>query len=339
MNYRLDLGPWNHVFAVPCSLVDSHIKLAGREQLQVILWLLRHGGQEVTPEALAQALGITQDAALDALEYWCDRGLLAASQGALLPVPQPALRQDPVPGQTPVPPQAPGPEPVPSQELPPKKRLLRPDGSHVATRAAESEAMRFLMQEAEAVLGKTLSPAMSSLLVSITDDYGLPVEVTVMLLNYAAETGRVGTSYIDAVAREWSQAGIFSVPAAEERLRALGKIRRAWGRVSAAAGLNRRAPSKAEGERASRWVDEWHFSDEMLSAAYDACAEHTGKFSAAYMDKILTDWHQKGIRTPEDLEESRRAAQEKAQEEERDGKSYDIDALAELSTLDLPEEL
>lgn len=337
MNYRLDLGPWNQVFAVPCSLVDSHIKLAGKEQLQVILWLLRHGGQEVTPEALAQALGLSQDAVLDALDYWCDRGLLAASQGALMPVPQPDVQQPPAPEPGPVPRQ--DPDPAPARELPSKKRLPRPDGSHVAARATESGAMRFLMQEAEAVLGKTLSPAMSALLVSITDDYGLPVDVTVMLLNYAAETGRVGTSYIDAVAREWSEAGIFSVPAAEERLRALGKIRRAWGRVSAAAGLNRRAPSKAEGERASRWVDEWHFSDEMLSAAYDACAEHTGKFSAAYMDKVLTGWHEKGIRTLEDLEKSRRAAQEKAQEEERGGKSYDIDALAELSTLDLPEEL
>ena len=45
MEYRLDVGMWNQVFAVPCALVDQHLKLAGKEQLQVILWLLRYPGQ------------------------------------------------------------------------------------------------------------------------------------------------------------------------------------------------------------------------------------------------------------------------------------------------------
>lgn len=332
MDYRLDMGAWNQVFAVPSALVDQHIKLAGKEQLQVILWVLRHGGERFSPETLSEALGVSPDTVQDALEYWCDRGLLAAEGEALRPAPLPEKTESvPVPQPRQL-------EPAP-RELPPKKRMLRPDGEHLAARMAESEAMRFLMQEAEAVLGKTLSPAMTSLLVTVTDDYGLPVEVVVMLLHYVAEVSKTGTSYIDAVAREWAEAGIFSVAAAEERLRALSKERQAWARVSAAAGLSKRAPSKTEAQRAVRWVEEWHFSDEMLSAAYDACAEHTGKFSAAYMDKVLFSWYEKGIHTPEELAESRRAVQGKAQEESRSGKSYDIDELAAMSTLDLPEEL
>ena len=62
---------------------------------------------------------------------------------------------------------------------------------------SESDSVRYLMQEAEATLGKTLSPAMTSLLLTITDDYGLPVEVTVMLLHYAKEVQKTGTAYID----------------------------------------------------------------------------------------------------------------------------------------------
>ena len=38
MDYRLDIGMWNQVFAVPCALVDRHLKLAGKEQLQVLLY-------------------------------------------------------------------------------------------------------------------------------------------------------------------------------------------------------------------------------------------------------------------------------------------------------------
>ena len=84
MAYRLDLGMWNQVFAVPCALVDRHLKLAGKEQLQVILFALRHAGESFGPGDLAAALGMTEDAALDALDYWTDRGLLALQGEELL---------------------------------------------------------------------------------------------------------------------------------------------------------------------------------------------------------------------------------------------------------------
>ena len=55
MEYTLHMGPWSSVFAVPTALVDRYIKLAGKEQLQVLLWMLRHGGEAVQPDLLAQA--------------------------------------------------------------------------------------------------------------------------------------------------------------------------------------------------------------------------------------------------------------------------------------------
>lgn len=333
MDYRLDIGMWNQVFAVPCALVDRHLKLAGREQLQVLLFALRHAGDAFTPESMARDLGITADQAQDGLEYWCDRGLLSQSGEELLPMPQET---------PPAPANIPESEPISAKEppaLPPKKRLLRPDGQHLTARLAESEDVRYLMQEAETTLGKTLSPAMSSLLLTITDDYGLPAEVTVMLLHYAKEIGRTGTSYIDSVARDWAESGIFSLEAAEEKLRQLTKTRLAWGKVSSAAGLLKRSPSKSEAEKSCRWVYEWGFSQDMLVEAYEACVNHTGKFSAAYMDKVLTGWHDLDIKDPETLERYKQAAAEKKDEQNGSEKSYDLDELEKLSHLRLPDEL
>ncbi len=336
MEYRLDIGMWNQVFAVPCALVDRHLKLAGKEQLQVLLYALRHAGEGFTPEGMAEALGMAAEEALDGLEYWCGRGLLNKVGQELLPVPQ----DEGASGEG---------EASPDQEaagekgeLPPKKRMVRPDGGHLTARLAESDGVRFLMQEAEAALGKTISPAMSSLLLTITDDYGLPVEVTVMLLNYAREVGRVGTSYIDSVARDWAESEIFSLEAAEEKLQQLTKARLAWGKVSAAAGLPKRSPSKSEEERACRWVYDWGFSQEMLEAAYETCADHTGKFSAAYMDKVLTKWRQAGVADRGGLERYRQAAAAKKDSTGSAGsagKSYDISELEQLSGLRLPDKL
>lgn len=346
MDYRLDIGMWNRVFAVPCALVDRHLKLAGKEQLQVVLFALRHAGEGFTPESLAQALGMTVEQALDGLEYWCDRGLLSQSGQELLPLPQAgdaAMEMTAAPAPEPEAPAAVMPEavqaPPEKPALPPRKRLLRPDGEHLTARLAESENVRFLMQEAESTLGKTLSPAMSSLLLTITDDYGLPAEVTVMLLHYAKEIGRTGTSYIDSVARDWAESSIFSLEAAEEKLQQLSKARLAWGRVSAAAGLSKRSPSKSEEEKACRWVYEWGFQPEMLSAAYEVCADHTGKFSASYMDKVLTGWHKLNITDLKALEQHRQAAAAKKESKTGTEKSYDTDTLEQLSILRLPDKL
>lgn len=340
MDYRLDIGMWNQVFAVPSVLVDRHLKLAGKEQLQVILWVLRNAGQSFSPESMAEALGMSVELALDALEYWCDRGLLAQTGELLNPVPQPETQTEAAPGSQPTPgfQQVLQPKNQPEKSvLLPRKRLMRPDGQHLTTRMAESETMRFLMQEAETTLGKTLSPAMSTLLLTITDDYGLPAEVTVMLLHYAQEVGRTSTTYIDTVARDWAESSIFSIEAAEAKLQQLTRSRLAWGKVSSAAGLVKRSPSKSEEEKACRWVYDWSFSPEMLRAAYDACVDHTGKFSAPYMDRVLTGWHNAGVRNLQELDAYNNKSQ--SDQNQQQDKSYDINELERMSSLRLPKNL
>ena len=325
MEYRLHMGPWNSVFAVPTALVDRYLKLAGKEQLQVLLWMLRHGGEAFSPEALAQELALDQDAVLDALDYWQQEGLLASREGQLTPAAQPEAPQAPAAPQASA--QAPG--------LPPKRRLVRPDTQHLAARMGESEEIRFLMQEAQATFGKTISPAMAATLLAMCDDYGLPVEVVVMLLHYAKDVGKTGTAYLDSVARDWAESGVFTLEAAEKKLQELEEHRQAWAKVQSAAGLPRRAPSRKEEDAAYRWVYQWKFTGEMLRAAYERCVDNTGKFNISYINKILEGWHKQGARNLQEVE----ALEAKKKEEREQGTSYDIDQLEKMSFFDLPEEL
>lgn len=337
MEYSLDMGAWNTVFAVPCALVDRHIRLAGKEQLQVILWLLRHAGERFSAEGLAEALGISRDSVLDALDYWKDRGLVAENAGTLFPVPQ-----EPVPQKQTTAPAAEKAEEIAAepQESPadtkklPKKRLMKPDAAYLAARMKQSDTIRSLLQEAEATLG-ILSPAMTSVVIASCDDYGLPPEVVVMLIHYAKEVGKTGTAYIDSVARDWAESGVFTLEAAETKLQELSKERLAWGKVCSATGIEKRPPSKKEKDAAYRWVYEWKFLPELLTAAYERCVDNTGKFSAAYMNRILERWYKKNIHTLEQV-----AAEEQSKNEEKSkNTSYDIDEVEGLSFFDLPEEL
>lgn len=172
MAFSIHPGAWKSVFAVPSTLVDSHIKMASPNQLKVLLWALRHAEESFTHEAIAAALGITASDVQDAMQYWVQVGLVAEE------VPEQAVQ--PAAAEHPLQPEFPLAAAPIAESLPhvPPRRIPKPDGLFIAERINQSAEIRFLMQEAQQLLGRPLSPGLSSTLLAIHDDYGLPVDVT-----------------------------------------------------------------------------------------------------------------------------------------------------------------
>lgn len=172
MGYKLELGAWSAVFAVPNALVDRYIKEADGDQLKVMLWLLRHNGRPYAAEDLAAALGITPQRVDTALGFWMKSGLICSVDTPL----DTALTPNHVESPTAV---APQPKAAPTQPQRPTapKRMLRPDGLYISERVESSPEIRRLVEEAQNLLGKTLSPALSGTLIQAHEDYGLPCEV------------------------------------------------------------------------------------------------------------------------------------------------------------------
>ena len=84
MGYRIDLGAWNGIFAVPCDLVDRQLRLADGNKIKILLYLLRHSGRTVETSELAQLCAISEGDALDAVEYWRQEGILACEAEKLV---------------------------------------------------------------------------------------------------------------------------------------------------------------------------------------------------------------------------------------------------------------
>lgn len=315
MGYMLNMGAWSSVFAVPGALVDRYIKAADGDQLKVILWLLRNSGRTYSAEEIAEAVGIRAQNAENAVGYWVQNGLLQQQDGALTTALLPAAQET---------------EPAKAPEAPPMRpaaaprRMLRPDGVYISERVETSPPIRRLVEESEAMLGKTLSPALSGTLIQAHEDYGLPCEVILMLVAYANKIGRANTSYIESTVRNWADSNILSIEAAEEKLRELDETAVAWKRCERAFGMtSRRAPSKNESQYAHRWVCEWNMPDELLNEAYNRCVDNTGKVNMKYIHAILESWHNAGIRTLKDAIDEKLAAE--ARREQKRGPSYDLE--------------
>jgi len=47
----------------------------------------------------------------------------------------------------------------------------------------------------------------------------------------------------------------------------------------------------------------------MIKLAYEMCIDNTSKLSFPYINKILLNWYQKGVKTPEDAAENEKNRQ------------------------------
>lgn len=381
MEYSVNHGAWNAVFAVPSSLVDQHIRLAGALQLKVLLWVLRHAGERFTPEMIAEAVGASAADVRDAMQYWTITGLLSETAAqdddapsAAAPAPQkstpdahtpaslsepaanPPARQAPAgnAAQTaaasapnfsapaalsaaPAAASAASPAAAPNAAFPAPRRIPKPDGLFLAKRVSESEELSCLMQEAQVILGRALSPGLSSGLLMLFDDYGLPADVILMLLQYAKSRGRDNTSYIESVGKSWADEGINSHERAEQKLRRLDETALAWRRLQTLLGIDRRSPSRREEQFASAWITDWKFSDALIREAYNRCIDATGKMKLSYMNKILEGWHLKGISTLEAAQAEQQAVRDRNRKKAQPrAVTYDLDALEQMDLTSLP---
>ncbi len=323
MNFSLNLGAWNAVFAVPCALVDQQIKLAGALQLKVLLWALRHAGEPLATEDAAKALGASPADINDAMRYWIETGLLTEGGGALSPG-QASAR---APFADPEPPTG---EAAP--EPPAPKRIPKPDGVFIAERIGQSEEIAFLMQESQQILGRPISPGLSSTLLLLHDDYGLPSDVILMLLQYVKSRGKDNTNYIEAAGRNWAKEGVNTHEKVEEKLRRLSEVSAAWQKVQQVLAMEPRSPSAREEQYASRWLLEWKFPPSMVREAYERCVNATGKLSFGYMNRILERWRREGVATPEDAAREQEA---KAARSETRQPTYDLDEYERWSEEEL----
>ena len=68
-------------------------------------------------------------------------------------------------------------------------------------------------------------------------------------------------------------------------------------------GAGQRALSKSESSIIDSWENKYGFSEQLISLAYEKTVAKINKPQVAYMSKILINWHENGLQTPEQVNE------------------------------------
>lgn len=322
------------MFAVPASVADEYLTQASLEELKVLLWIFRNQSSGISVDALTGALGISADNVLCALDFWVSKGILQFQdeRGNVRFIPK-AQAQKPAEEKKV---NSPAPAPVVPKKAPTTETevpvLPKPTMEQIAARMQEDATVRSLMTQAQQILGRTIGLDMQTTLLTLFDTYGLQKEVILTLLQHLAEQGRASTANIAKIGKIWFSREIETLDDANAYIQRISAVEKLFGELKTVTGISTPRPTQKQSEYLLSWLD-MGFSLEMLVRAYEETAERTGKISFNYMDRILKNWHNDGIKTPQDIENARKqtakAKQEKAQQET----SFDLDAALRKATV------
>lgn len=327
MDYKvLPLGPlWNDgMFNVPASVVDKYMRLASEYQLKALLFIFRNGGQASSAQ-IARVLGQPIDQVDELIDIWITEGVLVADgEGSAdtLQAPAPVVSEKPA---------------VVKENKPKKEKLSAPTltPKDVVALLREDEGLQFLLTQAQAVLGRSISHAEQEMLINMVNYYGLRVEVVLMILEFyrsEKQSGRtIGLGYINTMAKDWADSGIDTLADAEEKLKQIEKSDRLWNEVIALTGIRHRRPTEKQREMVNEWFKD--FDIQMITLAVDMMKENTSEPSLPYINTIIKKWKKNGITSPSQVKAEQEAfAKSKEAKEKADGKltskpTYDLDNL------------
>lgn len=343
MEFSVNYGILQGVFAVPNCVVDQHIKLAGAAQLKVLLFLLRHSDKTVDCADMAKKLGYSQADIKDAVNYWQEVGVLSQIEGPTQDEAPPIIKKS---AEVAASSQANEPADVSEPALPTSTavyeqgNIKRVSNSYRFTqkeaflRVEENEGLRFLIDQCRVHLGRELQGSDVVALVSIHDWAGLSPDVILLAVCYCASRGVTDMRSIERQCTQWLDIGIRTHEQAEEYIKRKAVLHSRETLVQGAFGISGRRLSTKEQAAITRWFDEFGYDISIIRAAFDKTVDNTGKLSFAYLDKILANWFSKGIKTMEQaMAESAEKPKRSARETSLDINSIENEGLYETPKL------
>lgn len=319
------------VVMIPKKIITNSLNFASEYRLKTLLLIAASGGI-IDSQTVAKELGCTEADATEFLQFWVAEGLIGAleqdADAVIAPVvtqtKTPEAEEKSKPSQKPVHP-----------ELGPPQRSR----NDVITLISTNDDIKQIMENAEEIKGDFLNFAEQELIINMNEYFGLPCEVIVYILQYfytkkkAGEA--VGIAYAEKIAKSWSEEGITTALAADEKIQELESSDNLWIKVIELAGIKHKNPTLKQRDMILQWRKD--FSLEMIGIACEIMRENTDKPALKYVDSVLKSWKKKGIATPADVAKDEKEHQEKKQSKTKKkadiDETYNLDEIAKRAML------
>lgn len=289
------------VTVVSNLFIDEYMKDANDAQLKIYLYLLRtmSAGLSTSVSDIADQFNHTEKDVIRSLKYWEKKRLLAleydsdkslsgislldvAKSSANEPAALAPVVQLPSKGETPA----------------PKCDFSKPVYSLDQLKEFKTnEETSQILFVAEQYIGRPLSPSEIKTILFFTDRLKFSEDLIDYLIQYCVDKGKKDFRYIEKVAISWAQEGITTpkqaAAVAVKYDKTVYEIMKALGKSG--------SPTRGEAAFATKWIQEYGFTKDIILEACDRTVMATDKHRFEYADRILSSWHQKQVRHKSDI--------------------------------------
>ena len=255
------------------ALVSSEsFKEATREELKVILALMANGGK-VDTDTLVSTAGVSKPRLTAALTLWEQSGVIKEYHGTL------------------------------TEEFSERiigESFMEEDSRDVA-RSLRDDNLRELIEECAKLMHRpSLSSQEIKWLTATVTQLGLTPEYVLTLAAHVADKGKLTVPALKNKAERLTNMGVDTLEELEQYIKDKADERAEDWEFRHLLGIYNRSLTKYEKGMFRRWAKEYGYSVNIVGEAYDICVAKTGKLSLAYMNKLLTVWHDADCKTVEE---------------------------------------
>ena len=313
MDIKINYG--DAVCAIPARALAE--RDAERADLLVLMQLCSDPYSAENIPLLAKRIGCTQKKVLSSIEFWREAGIItvenadttsaasanpAAASAAHVSDASaaPAASASTAAAST---------VPAPAGEGGASRFELRPQYSGeelAALTDAHGGELRKLVDTCQGIVGRIFTQAEAGKVVGLYEYLGLDIEHILSLFTYCVHRGKRAVGYVEKTAYNLYDEGIDSAAKLEEYIKKKEEKEREEVHLRSLFGLGSRALTAKERQAFTQWLHEWKLPEEVLVRAYEQTVENTGKYSLAYMSRVLESWYMAGLCSIEKLDEYER---------------------------------
>ena len=187
------------------AFIDEYMAGANGEYVKVYLYILRHQGEELTVESIADALDHTESDVRRAVSYWEKLGILSGAENE--------KKQE---GELPW-----AADPAASCAEAKEETAASADRAPVysaaqVNRLCGDEEFSQLLYIAQKYLNKVFTPRDCQVFAWLYEGLGMSSELLEYLVEYCAQNGHCSVRYLETVAVSWHEKGIKTSQEARE---------------------------------------------------------------------------------------------------------------------------
>ncbi|SNS53493.1 DnaD and phage-associated domain-containing protein [Anaerovirgula multivorans] len=158
--------------------------------------------------------------------------------------------------------------------------------------------------EINKIISRSLTPNEKMQILEWFHNYNIDPPLVIKAYSYCRHKKNIkNVNYVAGVIRNWYDLDITTIEQLQEYLEKQGERYGLYDRIFKAMGFMYREPAEAEMKIMDKWVDTYQFSIEIILKACENCSK-TSNPNLNYIDGILTDWHTKGVKKLEDINQT-----------------------------------